>query len=46
MKAVDQNESGKETVKALSAGADLALMPPDSAAAQQAVVHSFGRRWS
>ncbi|WP_231442188.1 glycoside hydrolase family 3 N-terminal domain-containing protein [Brevibacterium zhoupengii] len=38
MKAVDQNQSGKETVKALSAGADLALMPPDSAAAQQAVV--------
>lgn len=38
MKAVDQNMSGGETVKALSAGADLALMPPDSAAAQQAVV--------
>ncbi|AZT94368.1 glycoside hydrolase family 3 N-terminal domain-containing protein [Brevibacterium aurantiacum] len=42
MKAVDQNQSGKETVKALSAGADLALMPPDSAAAQQAVVTALG----
>ncbi|SMY04684.1 beta-N-acetylhexosaminidase [Brevibacterium sp. 239c] len=38
MKAVNQNLNGGETVKALSAGADLALMPPDSSAAQQAVV--------
>ncbi|MDN5805910.1 MAG: glycosyl hydrolase [Brevibacterium sp.] len=38
MKAVNQNLGGGETVKALAAGADLALMPPDSAAAQQAVV--------
>ena len=41
MKAVDQNQSGKETVKALSAGADLALMPPDSAAAQKAVAKAM-----
>ncbi|MGO2862740.1 MAG: glycoside hydrolase family 3 N-terminal domain-containing protein [Brevibacterium sp.] len=38
MEAVDQNLSGGETVKALAAGADLALMPPDAAAAQKAVV--------
>ncbi|MBM6588995.1 glycoside hydrolase family 3 N-terminal domain-containing protein [Brevibacterium sp. RIT 803] len=41
MKAVDQNQSGIETVKALSAGADLALMPPDSTAAQKAVVKAM-----
>lgn len=41
MKAVDQSQSGKETVKALSAGADLALMPPDSAAAQKAVAKAM-----
>lgn len=41
MKAVNQNLSGGETVKALAAGADLALMPPDSAAAQQAVVSAM-----
>lgn len=41
MKAVSQDLSGGETVKALSAGADLALMPPDSAAAQQAVVKAM-----
>ena len=46
MKAVNQSyEAAKETVKALSAaGANLALMPPDSAAAQQAVVTSLRRR--
>ncbi|GAA1850682.1 glycoside hydrolase family 3 N-terminal domain-containing protein [Brevibacterium marinum] len=38
MEAVDQSQDGGETVKALAAGADLALMPPDSAAAQRAVV--------
>ncbi|WP_413334020.1 glycoside hydrolase family 3 N-terminal domain-containing protein [Brevibacterium sp. GP-SGM9] len=42
MEAVDQNLSGGETVKALAAGADLALMPPDSAAAQKAVVSALG----
>ncbi|GAA1562873.1 glycoside hydrolase family 3 N-terminal domain-containing protein [Brevibacterium picturae] len=41
MKAVDQNQSGGETVGALSAGADIAVMPPDSAAAQQAVVKAM-----
>ena len=41
MKAVDQNKRGAETVEALDAGADLALMPPDSAAAQQAVVKAM-----
>ncbi|HCG54967.1 MULTISPECIES: glycoside hydrolase family 3 N-terminal domain-containing protein [Brevibacterium] len=41
MKAVDQSQGGGETVRALSAGADLALMPPDSAAAQQAVVKAM-----
>lgn len=41
MKAVDQNQGGGETVTALAAGADLALMPPDSAAAQQAVVKAM-----
>lgn len=42
MEAVDQNLSGGETVKALAAGADLALMPPDAAAAQKAVVTALG----
>ena len=42
MEAVDQNQQGGETVKALAAGADLALMPPDAAAAQQAVVKAMG----
>ncbi|MDN5585715.1 MAG: glycosyl hydrolase [Brevibacterium sp.] len=41
MKAVDQNQGGGETVRALSAGADIALMPPDSAAAQRAVVKAM-----
>lgn len=41
MKAVNQDQAGGETVKALSAGADLALMPPDSAAAQQAVAKAM-----
>jgi beta-N-acetylhexosaminidase len=41
MKAVPQNLSGGETVKALAAGADLALMPPDSGAAQKAIVRAM-----
>ncbi len=41
MKAVGQNQGGAETVRALAAGADLALMPPDSAAAQQAVLRAM-----
>ncbi|MCI4011085.1 glycoside hydrolase family 3 N-terminal domain-containing protein [Brevibacterium sp. ZH18] len=41
MEAVNQNLRGGETVKALQAGADLALMPPDSAAGQQAVVKAM-----
>ncbi|WP_025779499.1 glycoside hydrolase family 3 N-terminal domain-containing protein [Brevibacterium sp. VCM10] len=42
MKAVPQNLKGGETVKALAAGADIALMPPDSAAAQKAIVTAMG----
>lgn len=42
MKAVPQNLKGGETVKALAAGADIALMPPDSAAAQKAIVKAMG----
>lgn len=42
MEAVNQDQQGGETVKALAAGADLALMPPDAAAAQQAVVKAMG----
>ncbi|WP_453985632.1 glycoside hydrolase family 3 N-terminal domain-containing protein [Brevibacterium casei] len=42
MKAVTQSAKGSETVAALAAGADLALMPPDAAAAQQAVVAALG----
>ena len=42
MKAVPQNLNGGETVKALAAGADIALMPPDSAAAQTAIVKAMG----
>lgn len=42
MKAVPQNLNGGETVKALAAGADIALMPPDSAAAQKAIVKAMG----
>ncbi|MGC2940682.1 MULTISPECIES: glycoside hydrolase family 3 N-terminal domain-containing protein [unclassified Brevibacterium] len=42
MKAVPQNLGGGETVKALAAGADLALMPPDSGAAQKAIVKAMG----
>ncbi|WP_246490395.1 glycoside hydrolase family 3 N-terminal domain-containing protein [Brevibacterium oceani] len=42
MKAVPQNLKGGETVKALAAGADLALMPPDSGAAQKAIVTAMG----
>ncbi|MGO3024513.1 MAG: glycoside hydrolase family 3 N-terminal domain-containing protein [Brevibacterium sp.] len=42
MKAVPQNLRGGETVKALAAGADIALMPPDSAAAQKAIVTAMG----
>ncbi|RBP68161.1 beta-N-acetylhexosaminidase [Brevibacterium sanguinis] len=42
MKAVPQDLGGGETVRALKAGADLALMPPDSAAAQQAVLAALG----
>ncbi|WP_228282336.1 glycoside hydrolase family 3 N-terminal domain-containing protein [Brevibacterium atlanticum] len=41
MKAVPQNLKGGETVKALAAGADLALMPPDSGAAQKAIVKAM-----
>ncbi len=41
MQAVPQNLNGAETVRALRAGADLALMPPDSAAAQQAVLRAL-----
>ncbi|MFE2654774.1 glycoside hydrolase family 3 N-terminal domain-containing protein [Brevibacterium sp. NPDC059310] len=42
MEAVPQNENGGETVTALKAGADLALMPPDAAAAQKAIVAALG----
>ncbi|WP_209371441.1 glycoside hydrolase family 3 N-terminal domain-containing protein [Brevibacterium renqingii] len=42
MEAVPQNLGGGETVKALAAGADIALMPPDSAAAQKAIVTAMG----
>jgi len=42
MKAVPQNLKGGETVKALAAGADIALMPQDSAAAQKAIVKAIG----
>lgn len=42
MKAVPQNLKGGETVKALAAGADIALMPPDSGAAQKAIVKAMG----
>ena len=42
MKAVPQNLNGGETVKALAAGADIALMPPDSSAAQKAIVSAMG----
>lgn len=42
MKAVPQNLNGGETVKALAAGADIALMPPDSGAAQKAIVKAMG----
>lgn len=42
MKAVPQNLNGGESVKALAAGADLALMPPDAAAAQKAIVSAMG----
>ncbi|UVI35120.1 glycoside hydrolase family 3 N-terminal domain-containing protein [Brevibacterium spongiae] len=42
MKAVPQNLKGGETVKAIAAGADVALMPPDSAAAQKAIVKAMG----
>ena len=42
MKAVPQNLEGGETVKALAAGADIALMPPDSSAAQKAIVAAMG----
>src|SRR5699024_9620022 len=42
MKAVPQNLNGGETVKALAAGADIALMPPDSSAAQKAIVTAMG----
>lgn len=41
MKAVDQNQNGAETVRALDAGADLVLMPPDAAAAQKEVVKAM-----
>jgi beta-N-acetylhexosaminidase len=41
MKAVPQNLKGGETVKALAAGADIALMPPDSSAAQKAIVKAM-----
>src|SRR5699024_7006903 len=37
-----QNLNGGETVKALAAGADIALMPPDSSAAQKAIVTAMG----
>ena len=42
MKAVPQNLGGGETVEALAAGADIALMPPDSGAAQKAIVKAMG----
>ena len=42
MKAVPQNLNGGETVEALAAGADIALMPPDSGAAQKAIVKAMG----
>lgn len=42
MEAVTQSAKGDATVTALAAGADLALMPPDAAAAQDAVVAALG----
>lgn len=42
MKAVPQNLKGGESVKAIAAGADVALMPPDSGAAQKAIVAAMG----
>lgn len=42
MGAVTAGSPGQETVKALAAGADLALLPPDSAAAAEAVRTALG----
>ncbi|MFL0577417.1 glycoside hydrolase family 3 N-terminal domain-containing protein [Brevibacterium luteolum] len=42
MGAVMAGSPGQETVKALAAGADLALLPPDSAAAAEAVRTALG----
>ncbi|MFB9775468.1 glycoside hydrolase family 3 N-terminal domain-containing protein [Brevibacterium otitidis] len=42
MGAVKAGKPGQETVKALAAGADLALLPPDSAAAAEAVRTALG----
>ncbi len=42
MGAVTAGSPGQETVKALAAGADLALLPPDSAAAAEAVGTALG----
>ena len=42
MKAVPQNLKGGESVKAIAAGADVALMPPDLGAAQKAIVAAMG----
>ncbi|MGJ7561068.1 glycoside hydrolase family 3 N-terminal domain-containing protein [Brevibacterium casei] len=42
MEAVTQSANGDAAVNALAAGADLALMPPDAAAAQDAVAAALG----
>lgn len=42
MGAVTAGSPGQETVKALAAGADLALLPPDSVAAAEAVRTALG----
>lgn len=42
MDAITADSPGQETVEALAAGADLALLPPDSAAAAEAVRTALG----